>query len=137
MPLACVHSGRFLAGIVGVEIGYHARLHVHQFRLRPGISVDRAIAIGLESIKQQERSGAKTYLGLAMGELGRAYIVNEAHGLRKDVIRQLLVVLERIPPHSLWIFTTTIEGQEAIFEDYDDASPLLSRCLRPRGEARP
>ena len=30
---------------------------------------------------------------------GRAYIVNEAHGLRKDVIRQLLVTLERIPSH--------------------------------------
>jgi hypothetical protein len=28
------------------------------------------------------------------------------------------------------IFTTTTEGQEALFEDYDDASPLLSRCLR-------
>jgi replication-associated recombination protein RarA len=61
---------------------------------------------------------------------GRAFIVNEAHGLRKDVIRQLLVMLERIPPHVVWIFTTTIEGQESLFEDYDDASPLLSRCLR-------
>ncbi len=29
-----------------------------------------------------------------------------------------------------WIFTTTCEGQESLFEDYDDASPLLSRCLR-------
>jgi hypothetical protein len=27
-------------------------------------------------------------------------------------------------------FTTTVEGQEALFEDFDDASPLLSRCLR-------
>jgi replication-associated recombination protein RarA len=27
---------------------------------------------------------------------GRAYLVNEAHGLRKPVIRQLLVLLERI-----------------------------------------
>jgi DNA polymerase III gamma/tau subunit len=61
---------------------------------------------------------------------GRAFIVNEAHGLRKDVIRQLLVMLERIPPHVVWVFTTTIEGQESLFEDYDDASPLLSRCLR-------
>jgi DNA polymerase III gamma/tau subunit len=61
---------------------------------------------------------------------GRAFIVNEAHGLRKDVIRQLLVMLERIPPHVVWVFTTTIEGQDALFEDYDDASPLLSRCLR-------
>jgi DNA polymerase III gamma/tau subunit len=61
---------------------------------------------------------------------GRAFIVNEAHGLRKDVIRQLLVVLERISPHVVWVFTTTIEGQDSLFEDYDDASPLLSRCLR-------
>jgi DNA polymerase-3 subunit gamma/tau len=61
---------------------------------------------------------------------GRAYIVNEAHALRKDVIRQLLVLLERIPRHVAIIFTTTCEGQDALFEDYDDASPLLSRCLR-------
>ena len=61
---------------------------------------------------------------------GKAVIVNEAHGLRKDMIRQLLVLLERIPAHVAIIFTTTTEGQEALFEDYDDASPLLSRCLR-------
>jgi DNA polymerase III gamma/tau subunit len=61
---------------------------------------------------------------------GRAYIVNEAHGLRKDVIRQMLVLLERIPGHVVIIFTTTVEGQEQLFEDYDDACPLLSRCLR-------
>src|SRR5215472_6683547 len=61
---------------------------------------------------------------------GRAFIVNEAHGLRKDVIRQLLVMLERIPAHVVWVFTTTIEGQEQLFEDDDDACALLSRCLR-------
>jgi DNA polymerase-3 subunit gamma/tau len=60
---------------------------------------------------------------------GRAVIINEAHGLRKDVIRQLLVTLERIPAHAVWIFTTTTEGQEGLFEDCPDASPLLSRCL--------
>ena len=66
-----------------------------------------------------------------MGERGgRALIVNEAHGLRKDVIRSLLVVLERLPAHAVVIFTTTTDGQESLFEDYDDASPLLSRCLR-------
>jgi DNA polymerase III gamma/tau subunit len=61
---------------------------------------------------------------------GRAYLLNEAHSLRKDVIRQLLVLLERLPSHVVVVFTTTTEGQEALFEDYDDASPLLSRCLR-------
>src|SRR5262245_4181924 len=66
----------------------------------------------------------------AWGKGGRAYLVNEAHALRKDVIRQLLVLLERIPSHVVVVFTTTTEGQEALFEDYEDASPLLSRCLR-------
>ena len=64
------------------------------------------------------------------GKGGRAYLVNEAHALRKDVIRQLLVMLERIPSHVVIVFTTTVEGQESLFEDFDDASPLLSRCLR-------
>ena len=61
---------------------------------------------------------------------GRVYLVNEAHALRKPVIRQLLVMLERIPRHVAIVFTTTTEGQESLFEDYDDASPLVSRCLR-------
>lgn len=62
------------------------------------------------------------------GRTGRAYIVNEAHGLRRDSIRQLLVMLERIPGHVCWIFTTTREGNAKLFDDYDDASPLTSRC---------
>jgi DNA polymerase-3 subunit gamma/tau len=61
---------------------------------------------------------------------GRAVIVNEAHGLKRDVIRQLLVSLERIPSHVVWVFTTTNDNEEALFEDCLDASPLLSRCIR-------
>ena len=59
---------------------------------------------------------------------GRAIIVNESHGLRKDVCRYLLVALERIPSHAVWIFTTTNAGQEGLFDDCIDAGPLLSRC---------
>ena len=40
------------------------------------------------------------------------------------------MLLERIPSHVAIIFTTTVEGQESLFEDYHDTSPLLSRCLR-------
>ena len=76
----------------------------------------------LESTSQVYAAGQK--------KNGRAFIVNEAHGLRKDAIRQLLVMLERIPAHVAWIFTTTSENQEALFEDCLDASPLLSRCTR-------
>ena len=61
------------------------------------------------------------------GKGGHVVIINEAHGLRRDAIRQLLVMLERQPSFVTIIFTTTNDGQ-ALFEDYDDASPLLSRC---------
>ena len=59
---------------------------------------------------------------------GRAYIINEAHGLSKPAIRQLLVLLERLPNHVVVIFTTTSEGQDSLFEEKIDAHPLLSRC---------
>ena len=39
-------------------------------------------------------------------------------------------MLERVPDHVAWVFTTTCDGQESLFEDYDDAHPLLSRCTR-------
>lgn len=61
---------------------------------------------------------------------GRAYLVNESHGLRQDTIRQLLVLLERLPGHCVMIFTTTSEAQADLFEDKLDANPLLSRCIR-------
>lgn len=61
---------------------------------------------------------------------GRAVIVNEAHGLRADVIRALLVDLEQIPGHVVWVFTTTKLGQASLFEAQIDASPLLSRCTQ-------
>lgn len=65
---------------------------------------------------------------MGWGKGGRAYIVNEAHGLRRDTVRQLLVLIERLPRHVALIFTTTIEGQTC-FEGMDDSSPLLSRCV--------
>jgi hypothetical protein len=29
----------------------------------------------------------------------------------------------------VWLFTTTCEGQETLFEGIDDSHPLLSRCV--------
>jgi DNA polymerase III delta prime subunit len=62
---------------------------------------------------------------------GRAVLLNESHGLRKDTIRKLLVVLERIPNHVTWCFTTTSAGQQSLFDGID-AHPLLSRCIEFR-----
>jgi len=63
------------------------------------------------------------------GKGGRVYIINEAHGLRVWMIRRLLGLLERIPSHVVFIFTTTKAGQAGLFEAQIDAGPLLSRCL--------
>jgi replication-associated recombination protein RarA len=70
----------------------------------------------------------------ASGKGGRAWIVNEAHGLSKAVVRALLTLLEPanggLPAHVVMIFTTTTDGM-TLFEDaHEDASPLLSRCVR-------
>ena len=66
----------------------------------------------------------------ASGKGGRAYIINEAHGLRKPIIRRLLGLLERLPKHICFIFTTTKTGETSLFEDQIDAQPLLSRCAK-------
>lgn len=63
---------------------------------------------------------------------GRAFIINEAHSLPGRAIRRLLGMLERIPAHVVFVFTTTREGEEGLFEDQIDAGPLLSRCLTLR-----
>ncbi len=75
------------------------------------------------------RDWQKRFRGKPLGSNGWAVVVSEAHGLRKDTIRALLVALEDIPDYVLWAFSTTVEGHESLFEDAIDAHPLLSRCV--------
>jgi DNA polymerase III gamma/tau subunit len=86
-----------------------------------------ASALTVAALRELERESNISGWG---NRAGRAYLVDEAHGLRKDVIRQFLVMLERVPSHVVWVFTSTVEGTDSLFEDYADASPLLSRCIR-------
>lgn len=62
------------------------------------------------------------------GKQGRVYIVNESHGMRKDIIGSFLDLLENLRPYTTVIFTTTKEGEKDLFGDHYDTSPLLSRC---------
>lgn len=57
------------------------------------------------------------------------FIINESHGLSKDCVRELLIMLEDIPLHAMMIFTTTSENQKN-FENMEDATPFLSRTLK-------
>ena len=70
-----------------------------------------------------------------IGGGGRVAIVNEAHGMRQDVLRYLLVPLDgvNIPGHAAWVFTTTVSGlekmrQKKLFDEGDDGPAFLSRC---------
>lgn len=74
------------------------------------------------------RQQAMTQWQWGFGKGGRAYIINEAHGLRPECIRRLLDMLEPIPQHVMWVFTTTSEAKNSLFDERLDASPLLSRC---------
>ena len=91
--------------------------------------IEEIDAGALTTARLREIERGLCYFGIG-SKPGRAVIVNEAHGLRKDTVRALLVALEPIPPHIVWVFTTTNDGQDKLFDDTDDAGPLLSRCTR-------
>lgn len=82
--------------------------------------------VGMEFVREMERQfpvygmGAKT---------GKAWIINEAHGLRGPVLSRFLTAIESLPAHCAIIFTTTRAGEASLFDDMADASPLLSRCF--------
>ncbi len=82
--------------------------------------------VNLDFIRQMEVGFA--YRG--MGEKqGKAWIINEAHGLRGAVLSRFLTAIEALPLHCAIVFTTTKEGEKGLFDDMADASPLLSRCF--------
>jgi replication-associated recombination protein RarA len=91
-------------------------------------NTDEVDATDLSAARIRELDRQSRSLGLG-AKSGHAFVVNEAHGLNKAAVRQLLTTLERIPGHVVWIFTTTCEGQQALFEGIDDSHPLLSRCV--------
>lgn len=87
---------------------------------------DSADVVTAEALDDIERT--MHYYG-GGGRSGRAYIINEAHGLRGPIVRRLLGILERIPDHVEFVFTTTQRGQKHLFDNQIDAGPLLSRCI--------
>ncbi len=63
-----------------------------------------------------------------MGEKqGKAWIVNECHAMRGQVLTRFLTVIEQLPEHCTVIFTTS-KGRQAMLVGFDDADPFLSRC---------
>jgi DNA polymerase-3 subunit gamma/tau len=117
----------WLSGQSGTGKTTIARLIAAEVADEFGIEEIDAGDLTLDRLRDIERSQWVRSLG-AKG--GRGLIVNEAHGLRAPIVRKLLTLFEPIPPHVVCCFTTTVEGQDKLFEDLDDANPLLSRCIR-------
>lgn len=72
--------------------------------------------------------GHMRYSGL--GKPGKAWIINEAHGLRAPIVSRFLTLIEAMPPFGCLIFTTTRRPQTTLFPDVEDAEPFFSRCLK-------
>ena len=89
--------------------------------------------VGLDFVRQMEVGFA--YKGMGT-KTGKAWIINEAHGLRGPVLSRFLTALESLPTHCCIVFTTTKVGEQTLFEDMADASPLLSRCFNVPMAAR-
>jgi len=72
---------------------------------------------------------------------GRVLIVNEIHHTRADVFDAMIGLLEPIPPHVAYIFTTTKAGDEKLFEDSIEEIPFRRRAacvsLTNQGVQRP
>jgi replication-associated recombination protein RarA len=80
-----------------------------------------------ELTAEEFRYIAKAYHYRPLGK-GCCIIVNEAHGARSDQVRKLLGLTEDIPSWVTWVFTTTTDGQQSLFDGVEDSHPLLSRC---------
>jgi DNA polymerase-3 subunit gamma/tau len=116
----------WLAGESGVGKTSLARIIAHQgadpFFVE---EFDSPAALMEANTQKRIETGMQLY---ATGKGGRAFIINEAHGLRKPEIRWLLGLLERLPKHVVVVFTTTRESGQLWCDAQTDAAPLLSRC---------
>lgn len=65
--------------------------------------------------------------GRAMDGRGWAIIINEVQSFSRAQVDRLLDILEHVPPHVVWIFTTTNTGSDRLFE-VDEAPAFLSRA---------
>lgn len=64
-----------------------------------------------------------------IGGRGWALIVNEIQSFGRSQVDRLLDVLEQVPEHAVWIFTTTNTGSDKLFE-VDEAPAFLSRAIQ-------
>lgn len=65
-----------------------------------------------------------------LGAMAHVFVIDEAHLLRGPIISELQTVLEEpeVQHSAMWLFTTTVSGQQRLFDSKLDFEPFLSRA---------
>jgi replication-associated recombination protein RarA len=114
------HGKSLIAGLVAAQLADP-----------PCVTITDAGRIRPSDVDAWDQSSWQGILGFD-GRPGRVYVIEEAHGLKGETLKRLLVWTERLPRTITLIFTTTTDGQTALFDKTGDAGPLLSRCFQIR-----
>lgn len=86
-------------------------------------------AMTLRAEKVVEIGQSLSHYGLG-SKPGQAVLVNEIHAASKGTVLQLLVTLDQLPSHVVWVFTTTAERGQSAFDRETAILPLVSRCTQ-------
>lgn len=115
----------FISGKSGTGKSSIAQLIAAEVADDFAIEVVKARTLTPDDVERIERR----ILSRPLGGRGWAFITNEVHGLSRGTIESLQDTLESLPSYATWIFTTTTEGEEKLFDDQIDAPPFLSRSV--------
>lgn len=131
--------GYWLSGSSGTGKTTIARILASE--LADDLYIEERDAHWLTAARLDELERRLRYKPLMADKPGIVVIVNEAHRLRDEAVGWFLTAMERMAPWAVFIFTTTNDGEDKLFDTNDDSFPFVSRCFRVplsrRGLAEP